>query len=136
MMVGNTRFELSSASPDSSFSGYSQRGNHSGPGLDRSGSFREGPDGRIFNSGKVSSRGSGSSGGDTPSLLQHINLDLITMGDQKFMRSGDLRRVLGASVGGTSGDGTVAASHLKNSTPVEELKQYRAQVQDTCVKAR
>lgn len=134
-MVGNSRFEPSSASSDSSFAGYSQRGNHSGPGLDRSGSFREGSDGRIFNSGKVSSRASGSSSGDTPLLLQYINLDLIPMGDQKVMRSGDLRRVLGASVGATSGDSIAAASHLKNSPPVEELKQYRAQVQDTCVKA-
>lgn len=137
-MAGNSRFELTSASPDSNFSGYTQRGSYSGPGLDRSGSFREGSDGRIFNSGKGSSRGSVSSAGDTPPLSQCLMLEPIVMGEPKYPRSGELRRVLGFSVGSTSEENSFGAAHLKNSPPgaVEELKRFRASVADTCVRAR
>lgn len=137
-MAGNPRFELSSTSPDSNFHGnYAQRGAYSGPSLDRSGSFREGSDVRTLNSGKGTPRGSGPSTGDVSTLSQCLMLEPIAMGDPKYPRSGELRRVLGFSGGSTSEDNSFGATHLRNSPPVavEELKRFRASVADTCVRA-
>ncbi|XP_027104749.1 uncharacterized protein [Coffea arabica] len=137
-MAGNPRFELSSASPDSSFHGnYAQRGTYSGPGLGRSGSFREGSDVHTLNSGKGTPRGSGPSTGDVSTLSQCLMLEPIVMLDQKYPRSGELRRVLGFSGGSMSEDNSFGATHLRNSPPVavEELKRFRASVADTCIRA-
>ncbi|KAL2557972.1 hypothetical protein Fot_02711 [Forsythia ovata] len=138
-MAGNSRFELTSGSPESSFAGnyqIGQRGSYSSPALDRSGSFREGAESRMFGSGKATSRGSAILAGDLPALSQCLLLEPIIMGDQKT-RSGELRRVLGFSVGCSSEDNSFGAAHLKNSPPVavEELKRLKASVADTCVKA-
>ncbi|KAG8380646.1 hypothetical protein BUALT_Bualt06G0037400 [Buddleja alternifolia] len=138
-MDGNTRFELSSASPDSSFSGNYQNGQRgsSAPTLGRPSSFREGAESRNSGYGKANSKGSANSSGDVPSLSHSLMLGSIVMGDPKYARSSDLRRVLGFSVAGGSEDNPVAGAHLKNSSPVavEELKQLRASVAETCVKA-
>ncbi|KAL3649934.1 hypothetical protein CASFOL_006337 [Castilleja foliolosa] len=138
-MAGNTRFELTSASPEASFPGSYpnvQRG-YSTPTLDRSTSFRESADNRNFASGKATSRGSATTSGDSPALTQCLMLEPIAFGDQKHARSGDLRRVLGSSVGDSSEDNSFSAAPLKNSSPlaVEELKRYRASVADSYVKA-
>ncbi|KAL3523657.1 hypothetical protein ACH5RR_016491 [Cinchona calisaya] len=136
-MAGNARFESTSASPESSFPGnYGQRGGYSGPSLDRSGSFREGSDGRIFNSGKGTSRGSGASVGEI-SLSQCLMLEPIIMGDQKHSRLAELKRVVGFSVGSMSEDNSFGAAHLRNPPPVaiEELKRFRAIVADMCIRA-
>ncbi|KAI9156794.1 hypothetical protein LWI28_012281 [Acer negundo] len=75
-MAGSVRFESSSASPeDLPFSGgypNGQRGNYS---FDRSGSFREGSEGRIFGSASSMSRGISTSTGDAP--LKTILLELL-----------------------------------------------------------
>lgn len=136
-MAGKTRADATPASPDSSFAGNfnnGQRGNYSGPTLDRSG----GTDTRMFGYGKVTSRMSGTGTGEMPPLSQCLTLDPISMGDQKYPRSGELRRVLGISVGSTLEDNAFGATHLKTSPPVstEEVKRLRANLADTCGKAR
>lgn len=138
-MAGNSRFELTSASPDSSFVGnYSngQRG-YSAPTLDRSTSFRDGTESRTFASGKANSRVNATSPGDMTPLSQFLMLEPISM-DQKYARSGDFRRVLGFSVGSSSEDNSFGTAHVKNMPPgaVEELKRLRASVADSCVKGR
>ncbi|KAL0340657.1 UNVERIFIED_CONTAM: hypothetical protein Sradi_4582500 [Sesamum radiatum] len=138
-MAGNARFELTSASPDSSFAGNFQNGQrgYAVPTLDRSTSFRDGADSRNFASGKANSRASVTSSGEATTLSQCLMLEPIDMGDPKNERSGDLKRVLGSSVGSSSEDNSFGAAHLKNSSPgaVEELKRLRASVADTCFKA-
>ncbi|KAL5735172.1 hypothetical protein ACOSP7_033033 [Xanthoceras sorbifolium] len=138
-MAGSLRFESSSASPeDLAFSGgypNGQRGNYS---FDRSGSFREGSEGRMYGSASSMSRGIVTSTGDVSSVLQCLTLDPITMGDQKFTRLGELRRVLGISFGTTSEDNSFGAAHSKPTPPVasEELKRFKSSVSDSINKAR
>ncbi|KAL3838187.1 hypothetical protein ACJIZ3_022778 [Penstemon smallii] len=138
-MAGNTRFELASASPESSFVGNYQNGQrgYSAPTLDRSASFRESAGNRIFGSGKANLKGSATSLENVPALSQCLMLEPIVMGDKKYSRPSDLKRVLGFSVGNGSEDNSYGAAHLKSSPPgaVEELKRLRASVADTCDKA-
>lgn len=135
-MDGNSRFELMSASPDSKFAGNYQRG-YPAPSLGRSSSFREGPETRNTGSVKVNSRVNATSSGDVPALSQCLMLEPIVMGDPKYARSGDIRRVLGFPVVNNLEENSFSASHLKNSPPlsVEDLKRLRASFADTCVKA-
>ncbi|KAK9284066.1 hypothetical protein L1049_012326 [Liquidambar formosana] len=141
-MAGNLRFELTSGSPEESgFSGNyqnGQRGNYHGASLDRSGSFRDGSEGRMFSSGTCSARGNATSTGDLPSLSQCLMLDQITIEEQKYTRSGELRRVLGFSFGSTAEDNSFGAAHAKPPPPVatEELKRFKASVADASKKAR
>ncbi|GAV58381.1 hypothetical protein CFOL_v3_01915 [Cephalotus follicularis] len=141
-MAGSLRFESSSASPDElAFAGHypnGQRGNYSSASLDRSGSFREGSESRIFSSGTSTSRGSSASVGDGPPLTQWLMLDPIAMGDQKYTRLGELRRALGISSGSTQEDNSFKAVHSKPPPPVatEELKRFKASVLDASDKAR
>ncbi|KAK4835115.1 hypothetical protein QYF36_005437 [Acer negundo] len=139
-MAGSVRFESSSASPeDLPFSGgypNGQRGNYS---FDRSGSFREGSEGRIFGSASSMSRGISTSTGDAPLVLQCLPLDPITMGDQKYPRLlGEIRRVLGISFGTTVEDNSFGAAHSKPPPPVatEDLKRFKSSVSDSIIKAR
>lgn len=138
-MAGNARFELTSASPDSSFGGNYQNGQrgYSAPTLDRSTSFRDGTESRNFASGKTNSRANATSPGDVTTLSQFLTLEPIAM-EQKHARSSDIRRVLGFSVGTSSEDNSFGTAHGKNIPPgaVEELKRVRASVADSCVKAR
>lgn len=139
-MDGNARFELMSASPDSNFASSYQNGQrgYSAPTLGRSSSFREGSESRYVGSGKLNSRGSATSSGEVPTLSQCLMLEPIVMGDPKYARPGDLKRVLDFSVGGNSEENSFGAAQLKNSPPaaVQELRRLRASVADTCVKAR
>ncbi|GER51192.1 N-acetylmuramic acid 6-phosphate etherase [Striga asiatica] len=134
-MGGNTRFELTSASPETSYHD-GQRG-YSTLTLDISTSFRESADNKNVASGKANSRGSVYISGDVTTLSQCLMLEPIAINDQKHARSGDLRKVLGFSAGSNSEDNSFGAAHLKNSSPgaVEELKRLRASAADTCVKA-
>ncbi|KAG9144626.1 hypothetical protein Leryth_020240 [Lithospermum erythrorhizon] len=139
-MAGNGRFELSSASPDSSIVGnYSngQRGVSSGSTLDRSGSFRESSENRIFGGGRGASRGINTSLGDLPPLAQCLMLEQITISDKKVSKTGELRRALGLSVGSNSEDTTLGVSHMKASplASMDDLKRYRASIAETCDKA-
>ncbi|KAM7463800.1 hypothetical protein LguiA_031921 [Lonicera macranthoides] len=140
-MAGNARFQLTSASSELGFAGNypnEKRRNHYGPSMDRSGSFREGVESRMFGSGVSISRGNGSFTGDLPPLSQCLFLEPIVMGDQKFTRSGELRRVMGFSGGCSSEDNSFGAAHLKPSPPLamEDLKRFISSVIDTCKKAR
>lgn len=140
-MASNVRFESSSASSeDLAFPGNytnGQKGSYSTASLDRSGSFREGSEGRVFSSGTSMSRGSAAPMGDVPSLSQWLNLDPITVADQKYTRLGELRRVLGISLASSSEDSFGAAlSKVSPTVSMEELKRFRASVLDASLKAR
>ncbi|KAL3353353.1 hypothetical protein AABB24_018204 [Solanum stoloniferum] len=129
-MAGNGRFNLTPASSDSGFVGsYTNgpEGSYMGPSMDRSGSFRESSDTRIFGSGKGASRGTGAVVGDLPSLSQCLMLELIVMSDQQYTRSGELRRILGFTVGSTSEKSSL---HFG-----DELKKFRDSVAESCNKA-
>ncbi|EOY19220.1 hypothetical protein QUC31_006205 [Theobroma cacao] len=140
-MVGNVRVELSSASPDElSFPGSypnGQRGNYPGVSFDRSGSFREGNESRMFSPGTSTSRGGSTSAADVPPLSLWLTLDPITMGDQKYTRSGELRKVLGISFGSAAEDNSFGAAHMK-PPPVatEELKRFKSSISETFMRAR
>ncbi|CAH9147392.1 unnamed protein product [Cuscuta epithymum] len=140
-MAGNARFEIKSTSPDSGFaSSYSngQRVSYAGPILDRSGSFSEGASSRIFGYGKGTSRASTSMLGETSTVSQCLMFEPILMGEPKYPRSVELRRVLGGvSVGSTSEDNSFGAAQLKPShlSSIDEVKRFRANLADTCNKA-
>jgi len=140
-MAGNTRFDLTAAkSEELAFKGSltnGQRGNLMNA-LDRSARFREGNEGKMFISGTNMSRGNSTSAGDLTSVAQCLMLDPITMGDQKYTRSGELRRVLGISFGNTLEDYAFGTANLKSPPPVatEELKRFKASVQEASVRAR
>ncbi|KAK4593328.1 hypothetical protein RGQ29_017447 [Quercus rubra] len=140
-MAGNVRFESCSASPEEFAFGGSytngQRGSYSGASLDRSGSFCEDGESHVFGS-ITSSRGSATSMGDLPPLCECLTLDFIKMGDQKYTRSGELRRLLGISFGSSVEDNSFGAAHSKHPPPVatEDLKRFKASVRDASLKAR
>lgn len=75
---------------------------------------------------------------DVPPLSQCLSLEPIVLDCQKYTRSGELRRVLGVSLGSTSEEHNFGASYLKPSPPIatEELKNFKDSVQDTSRKAR
>ncbi|CAN4114413.1 unnamed protein product [Withania somnifera] len=138
-MAGNGRFNLTSASSESGFVGnYTNgpKGSYMGPTMDRSGSFRESSDTRIFGSGKGATRGTGAVVGDLPSLSQCLMPEPIVMSDQKYTRTGELRRILGLTVGSTS-ENAFGAAHLKSSLhlSMDELKKFRDSVAETCDRA-
>lgn len=92
----------------------------------------------MFNSGNNSSRGSVTPSPDVPPLPQCLPLDPIILGNQKYTRSGELRRVLGVPLGSTSEDHSFGVAHPKPPPPVatEELKHFKESVQDASRKAR
>lgn len=138
--MGSTRFELTSNSPESSVltSSYpnGQRASYTGPSLDRSGSFRENIENRTLTSGSTTSRGT--SLVEMPPLAQSLVLEQFSLGEQKFTRLAELRRVLGLPLGTTSEDLSVGPVHSKPPFPVsaEELRRFKASVLDTSTKAR
>ncbi|XP_028805190.1 uncharacterized protein LOC114760105 isoform X2 [Neltuma alba] len=115
-----------------------QRGNLMSGSLDRSGSFLEGNEGRMFVSGAIMFRGNSTSAWVLPPLSQCLMLDPISMGDQKHIRSAELKKALGISCGSTLEDCSFGASSLKPSSPVapEDLKRFKASVIEASVKAR
>lgn len=140
------RFESSSASPDDSgFSGSfpnGQRGSYPSASLDRSGSFREtgeSRESRMFNSGASTPRSCTASTGDLPPVTQYLTVDPITIENQKYTRLGELRRALGIiSFGSTAEDNSFGAAHSKPAPTLatEELKRFKASVQDACNNAK
>ncbi|GAB2276879.1 hypothetical protein Dimus_011590 [Dionaea muscipula] len=143
-MTANIKFELSSDSPEDSGLVINfpngQRGNYTIPSLDRSGSFRASPDSRTFSYGTSTSKGNASAimNMDFPMLLQYLVFEPITLGDQKYAWSGELRRALGSSLGSVSEDGLLGASHSKlpSTMPTDELKRFRTSVLESYLKAR
>lgn len=90
-------------------------------------------------SGHNLSRGNAGSSSDMPPLPQCLPLEPITLGNQKYTRSGELSRVLGVPFrSSTSEDHTFGVAHPKPSPPVatEELKNFKESVQDASRKAR
>ncbi|XWS71471.1 hypothetical protein CRYUN_Cryun03dG0140700 [Craigia yunnanensis] len=93
----------------------------------------------MSSSGNNLSRGNAGLLADIPPLPQCLLLEPITLGSQKYMRSGELRRVLGVSLrSSTSDDPSFGVSHPKPSAPVatEELKNFKESVQDASRMAR
>ncbi|TXG73620.1 hypothetical protein EZV62_002199 [Acer yangbiense] len=92
----------------------------------------------MLGSGNALSRGSASLSPDMPPLPQYLPLDPITLGNQKYTRSGELRRVLGVPLGSSSEDHSFGVTHQKPPPPVatEELKHYKESVQGTVRMAR
>lgn len=140
-MAGNSRFDISSSSPDgSNFTGYSNGPRShflSASNLERSSSFRD-LESRNLMAGPNLPRGGASSHGEHLPLSQVLLLDTLSMGDQKFTRQVELRRVINAAVGSQAEDpslGTVHAKALASLGP-EELKRVRSFVAENSQKAR
>ncbi|PSR98782.1 Neuron navigator 3 like, partial [Actinidia chinensis var. chinensis] len=139
-MPGNARFEAL-GSPESGFVGShpnGPRGVYPGSSLDRSGSFREVGENRMFGSGAGASRVNRTVTVNFPPLSHCLMLEPIVMTNQRYTREGELRRVLGFSVGSASEDNSFGAAHLRPSPVVvmEELKRYKESIIDTNKKAR
>ena len=136
-MAGSMRAELASSSLDgSTFSATypsGQRGSYSGASLDRSGSFRESLENRIMASGPGASRTS-SPTVDVPPPSQHLILDTISMCEQKYSRTGELRRVLGVSLEEHS-FGSVQSKPIP-PIALEELKRFKASLLESSLRAR
>lgn len=133
-MSGHAKLDLSSANFTGSYLN-AQRGTHPGANLDRFGSFRESSNGRSFSIGTSTPKGNV---GDMLPLSQCLMLESIPLGDQKFSRSGELRRVLGFSFGCISEDSSFGHSDSRSaqSLPIDELKRFRGSIQDGMYKAR
>nr|XP_048325119.1 uncharacterized protein LOC107410028 isoform X1 [Ziziphus jujuba var. spinosa] len=85
---------------------------------------------------QVDLRGSTIQSSEMPPLPQCLPLEPITLGNQKYPRPGELRRVLG--VPSTSEEHSFGVSHSKIPAPVgtDELKHLKKSVQDGSRKAR
>lgn len=135
------RFESSSSSiqDDLAFGGSygnGQRMSQSSSSLERSGNYRDGGESRVFGLGSNSSRGIASSTGDQPTLSQFLLLDPIKLGEQKFPRSEELKKVFEMSFGTNADDSSFGSARLKHPLAVEELKRFRACVLEASNKAR
>ncbi|KAF5744866.1 hypothetical protein HS088_TW07G00447 [Tripterygium wilfordii] len=94
--------------------------------------------GQMFSPGNNLSRGSSMPLSDIPPLPQFLRLEPITSTNQKYTRSGELRRVLGVPHGTTSEDHSFGVAQLKPPPPVatEELKHFKESIQDASRQAR
>lgn len=140
-MAGNSRFELNLGSQQQEFvENYINRPreNYPGSSLGRSRSFREGGENRMCSSGVGAGGESGLLAGSLPPLPQCLMLEPIAMGDQKYPRTGELRRVLGCSAGTASEENYFGATNPRPSplVAVEELKRYKESIIDSNKKAR
>ncbi|KAM7274508.1 hypothetical protein ACFE04_016374 [Oxalis oulophora] len=85
------------------------------------------------------SRASPARSSEMLSLPQCLPLEPIKLGNPKYTRSGDLRKVLGVPLGSsTSEDSSFGASHSRATPPVatEDIKHIKESVQDTRKMAR
>ncbi|XP_020529611.1 uncharacterized protein LOC18444914 isoform X2 [Amborella trichopoda] len=141
-MASNARFDVASSSPEGSTftANYQngQRGAFSVP-VDRSGSFHESIEGRVMNSGSNVTRGGMLPHSEMPPpLSQCLPLEPLSMGEQKFSRQGELKRVLSVSLGITSEDSSFGAAHNKpmSAAAIEELKRFKSCILENTSKAR
>ncbi|KAG5006562.1 hypothetical protein JHK82_024506 [Glycine max] len=90
---------------------------------------------RIFQFRSISAMSTPQGSSDSTSTK---TVHAITMGDKKYTRSGELRQVLGISFGNTLEDYAFGTANLKPPPPVamEELKRFKASVQEASVRAR
>ena len=140
-MAGNVRFESSNSAiqDELGFGGsYSngQRMSQTSSSLDRSGNYRDGGESRMFGLGSSSSRGIASSTGDLPTLSQFLLLDPIKLGEHKYPRPEELKKVFEMSFGTNVEDSSFGPGRLKLPLAVEELKRFRACVLEATNKAR
>ncbi|XP_016901989.2 uncharacterized protein LOC103496506 isoform X1 [Cucumis melo] len=140
-MAGNVRFESSNSAIQDELAfggsyGNGQRMTQTSSSLDRSGNYRDGGESRMFGLGSSSSRGIASSTGDLPTLSQFLLLDPIKLGEQKYPRSEELKKVLEMSFGTNVEDSSFGSARVKHPGAVEELKRFRACVLEASNKAR
>ncbi|XP_065865954.1 uncharacterized protein [Euphorbia lathyris] len=92
----------------------------------------------MLSSGNNLSHGTSTMSSDVPSLTQCLPLEQIALGNQKYTRSGELRRVLGVTVGSASEGYSFGVAHPKPPQPMatEELKHLKESVEDSCKRAR
>ncbi|XP_071721715.1 uncharacterized protein [Rutidosis leptorrhynchoides] len=91
----------------------------------------------MFLSGMSMPRGSSTMLGDVPPITQCLVLDPIVIGEQKYTRSGELRRALGISGGSTAEDSFFKSANARPPPPsTEEIKRFKASVLDSSDKAR
>ncbi|XP_031742671.1 uncharacterized protein LOC101208951 isoform X2 [Cucumis sativus] len=140
-MAGNVRFESSNSAIQDELAfggsyGNGQRMSQTSSSLDRSGNYRDGGESRMFGLGSSSSRGIASSTGDLPTLSQFLLLDPIKLGEQKYPRSEELKKVLEMSFGTNVEDSSFGSARVKHPVAVEELKRFRACVLEASNKAR
>ncbi|XP_012079784.1 uncharacterized protein LOC105640155 isoform X2 [Jatropha curcas] len=92
----------------------------------------------MLSPGNNLSRGSLTMTSDILPLTQCLPLEQITLGYQKYTRSGEVRRVLGVPLGSAAEDHPFGVAHPKPPPPVatEELKHFKESVQDASRKAR
>ncbi|KAK1323823.1 hypothetical protein QJS10_CPA02g00964 [Acorus calamus] len=111
---------------------------YSASSLERSGSFRESMENRTLNPGSALSRGSGGALlGEIPPPSQYMTLEQISLGEQRYPRSGELRRALGVSLAVTSEEHPFIQSNKPISpVPSEEIKRIKASVLETFARAR
>lgn len=141
-MAGNTKFDSSAASPEKlasqgTFVNGQKRKLINGS-LDISTGLRKGNDGQLLIPNANMLRGNSTYAGDAAPLDQSLILDPITMGDQRYTRSSELRRVLGMSFGATLEDCAFGNANLNSHLPVapEKVKRLKACVQEVSTKAR
>lgn len=135
IMAGGTRSELASSSPEGSAFTTSylngQRGSYTGPSMDRSGSFREGLDCRVFSSGAGVTRSPTSVAvTETRPLSSGLMLEPLSFGDQRHNRLGDLRKALGLAF-----DDQIRVAQFK-PLPSEEFKNFKLALQEVPSRAR
>ncbi|XP_047320029.1 uncharacterized protein LOC124924035 isoform X2 [Impatiens glandulifera] len=136
-MAGNGKFDLDSSTVEPGFTG-SYKGNHSGPTLDRPGSFREGGESRSFPSGNNTFRSSRQHIGGSSTSLQGLMLEPMPMEDlKKNSCSGELTRVLNLA-GLASEESSLVPAHSRpiRSAAVEALKQSKVTFSEINSKAR
>ncbi|XP_010262016.1 PREDICTED: uncharacterized protein LOC104600644 isoform X2 [Nelumbo nucifera] len=135
-MASNSKFDLSSISPDKTAYPSGQRGAYSASSsLDRSGSFHEGMDNNRILSALPSMSRSGSSVAqvDVMKNFQSLHFDTKLMAvDHRFPRQFELKRIL---VAATAGDDSSSLSSSK-LTALEDLKRAKVILQESFVRAR
>ncbi|XP_028772507.1 uncharacterized protein LOC114729635 [Neltuma alba] len=92
----------------------------------------------MLGSENNASSSSGITSSDMPPLPQCLPLDPIILGNPKYTRSGELRKVLGVPLGSTSEDHSLGVPHQKPMAPLAsgELKHFKESVQVNSRKAR
>ncbi|WOK97325.1 hypothetical protein Cni_G06033 [Canna indica] len=134
-MSGSTRAESASSSLDgSNFVASYNNGQraYSGSIMERSGSFRESLENRILVTGPSASRNAASS--EVSPLSHYLSLESFAMSDQRYSRSGELRRVLGVTVE----EHSFGSSQSKPLPPIasEDLKRFKSSIFESSSRAR
>lgn len=138
-MASSSKFDLSSSSPDRPLYTSGQRGSYTATSLDRSGSFRDSMENPILSSLPSMSRSSSSvTQVDWMNFFQSLPFDpKVVAPDPKHHRQADHKRLVSA-LGISSDDSPSGSSKgkLLPSPQPDELKQYKAGLRESSLKAR